>query len=155
MDSTKLVAWWGAVLSTVVFLWDIYKHRTAGPRLRFTVQTGMETVNMPMYQGKTVILVNATNLGDRPTTITHLGYLYYEKRKFFRKREPDKAAVVPTPNLAHPLPFELRPGVLWNGIAIQDPQIEKWATTGILDMILYHSHANKPMRRRIIIRKPK
>jgi len=32
---TSIVAWWGAILSTIVFLWDIYKHRTAGPRLRF------------------------------------------------------------------------------------------------------------------------
>ncbi len=155
MDSTKLVAWWGAILSTVVFLWDIYKHRTAGPRLRFTVQTGMETLNMPMYEGKTVILANVTNLGDRPTTITNLGYLYYEKRKFFRKKKPDKAFVVPSPSSAQQLPFELKPGVLWSGIAIQDSQIEKWATTGILDMILYHSHANKPMRQRVVMRKRK
>jgi hypothetical protein len=32
------------------------------------------------------------------------------------------------------------PGVVWMGTAIQDPQIEEWTTTGILDMMLHHSH---------------
>ena len=155
MSPTSIVAWWGAILSTIVFLWDIYKHRTAGPRLRFTAQTGMETLNIPMYEGKTVILANVTNFGSRPTTITNLGYLYFAKRRHFRKRIPDKAFVIPNPSTAQPLPFELKPGVVWMGIAIQDPQIEEWATTGILDMMLYHSHDQKPLRRRVIIRKRK
>lgn len=152
LSPTSIVAWWGAILSTIVFMWDIYKHRTAGPRLRFTAQTGMETLNMPMYKGKTVILANVTNYGDRPTTITNLGYLYFD-RPFLRKRIPDKAAVVPNPSITQPLPFELKPGAVWMGIAIQDPQIEKWATTGILDMMLYHSHSQKPLRQRVVIKK--
>jgi hypothetical protein len=155
MDPTKVVAWWGAILSTTVFLWDIYKHKTAGPRLRFTVQTGMQALNMPMYEGRMLIRANVTNYGDRPTTITNLGYLYYEKRRFVRKRVPDKAAIVPNPSIAQPLPFELRPGALWTGIAIQDREIENWAIGGILDMVIYHSHTSKPMRRRVVIRKRK
>jgi hypothetical protein len=154
-EPTKIVAWWGAILSTIVFLWDIYKHRTAGPRLRFTAQPGMETLNLPMYEGMTVILANVTNYGDRSTTITNLGYLYFKGRQFFRKKMSDKAAIVPNPSAALPLPFELKPGVVWMGIAIQDPQIEEWATTGILDMMLYHSHSQKPLRRRVVIRKKK
>jgi len=35
MSPTSIVAWWGAILSTIVFLWDIYKHRTAGHRKQF------------------------------------------------------------------------------------------------------------------------
>jgi hypothetical protein len=153
MSSTAIVAWWGAILSTVVFVWDIYKHKTAGPKLRFSVQTGMESINMPQYEGKKLILANVTNYGDRPTTITNLGYLYFEKRRFLRKRIPDKAAIVPNPSIAQPLPFELKPGTVWMGICIQDSQVEKWATTGILDILLYHSHNSKPIRRRVVIRK--
>ncbi len=152
MSTTALVAWWGAALSTIVFLWDIYKYRTAGPKLRFSVQTGMQSINMPQYEGKRLILAKVTNCGDRPTTITNLGYLYFEKRRFLRKRIPDKAAVVPNPSTVQPLPFELKPGARWSGIAIQDPEIEQWATNGILDMMLYHSHSNKPIRRRVVIR---
>jgi hypothetical protein len=70
----------------------------------------METVNMPMYEGKTVILANVTNYGDRPTTITNLGYLYFTKRRFLRKKTPDRAFVIPTPSIAQP--FELSPAGL-------------------------------------------
>jgi len=90
MSPTSIVAWWGAILSTIVFLWDIYKHRTAGPKLRFTVQTGMGTIHMPMYDGKTVMIANVTNYGDRPTTISGLSYVYYENRSLLRKRSHDK-----------------------------------------------------------------
>lgn len=153
MSPTTIVAWWGAVLSTIVFLWDIYKFRSAGPKLRFTAQTGMESVNMPLYQGKTLILANVTNYGDRPTTITNVGYLYFKGRKHFRKKIPDKAAVVPSPSITQPLPFELKPGIVWTGLIIQDPQIEEWAATGILDMMVYHSHTSKPLRQRIVIKR--
>jgi len=85
---TEIVAWWGAVLSSVVFLWDIYKWWTAGQKLRVTVQTGMKSINMPQYDGKTLILVNVANYGDRPTTITNLGYLYFTSLLGWIRRRP-------------------------------------------------------------------
>ena len=151
MSTTAFVAWWGAALSTIVFFWDIYKYRTAGPRLRFSVQTGMQTINLPEYEGNRLILAKVANYGDRPTTITNLGYLYFAKSRFLGNRIPDKAAIVPNPSTIQPLPFELKPGAIWSGIAIQDPEIEHWATNGILYMMLYHSHDSKPMRRRVVI----
>jgi len=154
MSSTVIVAWWGAILSSIVFAWDIYKYFHAGPKLRFSVQTGMKTINMPLYDGKRVILANVTNYGDRPTTITNLGYLYFKKRRFRRSRIPDKAAIVPNPSTAQPLPFELKPGTVWMGIAHQDTEIEEWATGGILYMALYHSHSEKPLLRRVIVHHP-
>src|SRR5260370_40854096 len=100
-------------------------------------------------------LYRFVRVGDRPTTLTDLGYLYFAKRRFLRKRTPDRAFVIPSPSDAQPLPFELTPGALWRGIAIQDADIEAWATTGILDMMLYHSHNQKPLRRRVVIKKRK
>jgi hypothetical protein len=153
MSPTSIVAWWGAILSTIVFLWDIYKHRTAGPRLRFTIQSGMKSINIPLYEGKTLIHVDVTNLGDRPTTITNVCFLYFKGRRFLRKRIPDRAAIVLDLNRDQPIPFELKPGALWSGVAIQNKEVEEWATTGILDMTLHHSHSSKALRQRVIIRK--
>jgi hypothetical protein len=150
MSTTSVVAWWGAILSTIVFGWDIYKYRTAGPKLRFTVQPDMKTINVPTYEGKTVMMARVTNYGDRPTTITNLCYEYFEKK---RKKIPDKAAVILTPSVERPLPFELKAGGVWNGVAVQDAEVKEWATTGILEMILYHSHSEKPIRQRIVIKK--
>jgi hypothetical protein len=72
MGSTGIVAWWGAILSTIVFLWDIYKWQTSGPRIRFSVQTNMRTINVSGYKGKTLVSTNVTNYGERPTTLTNL-----------------------------------------------------------------------------------
>jgi hypothetical protein len=138
-----------------VFAWDIYKYRSAGPKLRFTAQTGMETVNAPFYEGKTLIVANVTNYGDRPTTITTVAFEYFKGSRRWRKKKPVKAAVTLTPSVTQPLPFELKPGVVWTGLIIQNPEIEEWATTGILDMLVYHSHTGKPLRQRIAIKKRK
>src|SRR6266436_6542276 len=75
--STEIAAWWGAILATVVFVWDIIKWRLAGPRLRLTIRSGMKTANVPEYEGKTLLLAQVVNYGDRPTTITHLAFSYY------------------------------------------------------------------------------
>jgi hypothetical protein len=155
MSPTGIVAWWGAILSTVVFLWDVYKFRTAGPKLRFSVRTGMQSINLPGFDGKTLIQTEVTNCGERPTTLRTVGLYYFEHPlswSRFRNR-PTKAAILPDPNPGRPFPFELKPGAVWTGLTEQIPEIEEWATKGILYFDLYHSHSEKPIRRRVIIRK--
>ena len=106
MSSTTVVAWWGAVLSTCVFVWDIYKYRIAGPRLRLSVSTGMKSINMPEYKGKTLIMGNVTNYGDRPTTITHFALQGYKKKWHIREtRVAGQSGIVPVPNTRQPLQF--------------------------------------------------
>lgn len=147
-----IVAWWGAILSTIVLAWDIYKWRTSGPKLRVAVQTGMQTFNMPEYDGKTLILVYVTNYGDRPTTITNLGLKFYPSAWAKIRNKATKAFVFPRPNTAQPLPFELKQGNLWCGIGEQTPEVLAMAKSGHLICELYHSHVNKPVRRRVVIR---
>jgi len=152
MSSTVFVAWWGAILSTIVLLWDIYKYRHAGPKLRFTVRTGM--IMMPSEDRRTFVFVEASNHGERGTTITNLGLEHFENRLSwvsFRKRASN-CAVVPSPSSAQPLPFVLESGAIWRGMVEQTAQLEQWATNGTLYTVLYHSHSVKPIRRRVTIR---
>jgi hypothetical protein len=153
MSPTGIVAWWGAILSTVVFLWDVYKYRTAGPKLRLEVSTGMKSVNMPQYDGKTLIMGNVTNFGDRPTTITHFALQGYKKKWHFGKiRVAGQSGIVPIPNTGQPLPFELKPGAVWTGIAFQET-VEAWGTEGIVYLFVHHSHSKKPLSKRVVIKK--
>lgn len=152
MDSTKFVAWWGATLSTVVFLWDIYKYRTSGPRLRFSVQTSV--IMMPSEDKKQYILTEVTNYGDRSTTLTNIGLCHFENPwswSHWRNR-PMKAAVLNNPNPAQPFPCELKPGGVWRGLTEQLPELKEWATRGVLYFNLYHSHRPKPVRKRVQFR---
>lgn len=155
MRSTVIVAWWGAVLSTVVFLWDIYKFRAAGPKLRFSVLAGMQTINMPGYDGKTLIKTEVTNYGERSTTLTNVLLYYFEKPwswARFRNR-PTRAAILHNPNPQRPFPCELRPGAVWTGLTEQVSELEEWANKGRLYFDLCHSHSTKRIRRRVVIRR--
>jgi hypothetical protein len=76
LNPTAIVAWWGAILSTIVFLWDIYKYRRAGPKLRVGVRAGMLMV--PSTDKRTFILTEVVNVGDRPTTLANLCLAYFE-----------------------------------------------------------------------------
>ena len=83
-----IVAWWGAIVATFVLLWDIYKWKTAGPRIRFIVRSGMIIVGDPDREGQTFISAEATNIGDRPTTITNLVVQHYKTYLTMLKHKP-------------------------------------------------------------------
>ncbi len=70
MDRTGLIAGYAAVVATVVFLWDIYKWKRTGPRISFTASPNMKIYGDPEREGETYINVRATNIGDKPATIT-------------------------------------------------------------------------------------
>jgi hypothetical protein len=150
-NPTAVVAWWGAILSTVVFLWDIYKYRHAGPKLRIGINAGMLMV--PSADKRTFVVTEVMNIGDRPTTLTNLGLAYFEKRWSWKRlrNRATKLAVVVTPSAAQPFPWKLEPGGIWRGMTEQTPEIEGWAKNGVLYFDLYHSHRGKPERRRLTI----
>ena len=117
MNTTKLVAWWGALLSTIVLFWDIYKYRTAGPRLCFRVRGGI--ILVPSDVKRTFVSSEVTNRGDRPTTITNLCVAYFKKPRslaWLRNRSTINM-VVKNPIGGPPLPFKLEPGNVWLGLA--------------------------------------
>jgi hypothetical protein len=149
---TEIVAWWGAVLSTTVFLWDIYKWRTAGPKIRLTVQTNMEGINMPEHQGKTLLRIEVSNHGDRPTTITNVFFLCYISAWARIRNKASKMFVIPRPSTAQPLPFELKSGCVWRGIGIQDQGLEQAARSSQLFCFVCHSHRNRPLKQRVAIK---
>jgi hypothetical protein len=156
IDLTGFLAIWGAVLSTIAIVWDVYKWRTSGPNLQMRVMTGMEAFNIPEYEGKTLIVAVVTNRGDRPTTITHLAVAYYDAwwKAMLRKRSAANGWIA-TPSTTQRVPFELKPGVEWSGMIDQTKELEVWAREGWLYATIYHSHDRKPIRQRISIQAPK
>jgi hypothetical protein len=147
MSATEVAAWWGAVAATLVIVWDVYKWATSGPRVRIRVEADRLMVGDPMREGETFITVRATNTGDRPTTLTNLGFSYYRSwwhRKLLRK--PDSNAVVTLGGTPHQLPHKLEPGGVWDGAAIQDEELKKMAAHGYLEMVVYQSHTGRPKR---------
>lgn len=153
LTGIEIVAWWGAIVATIVLLWDIYKWKTAGPRIRFMVRSGMIIVGDPDREGQTFISTEATNIGDRPTTITNLVVQHYETYLTMLRHKPSKSMIVNNPSALQPLPYVLNPGCVWHGLSLQTPEIEALAMDGYLVCGLCHSHSDKEIDRRIVIRK--
>lgn len=149
----NIVAWWGAIVATVVLLWDIYKWKTAGPKIRFVVRPGIIVVGDPARKGQSFISAEATNIGDRPTTITNLVIQHYKSYFAMLRHKPQTSMLVTKPSASQPLPYVLQPGSVWQGLCPQTGEIEDLAKTGYLVCGLCHSHSNKEIDRRVIIRK--
>jgi len=149
LTTIEIVAWWGAIVSTSVFSWDIYKWVSSGPKVRINVRPNMKTYGMPGKEGLTYVTVEAVNIGDRPTTLTVIGLMYY-KNLFEKLRHKHKEAfIAPHPVLTQPLPHVLEPGRMWTGAIIQNEKLEQMAREGILMCQVYDSWHTKAFEKRI------
>lgn len=151
IDWTLVIAIYGAFAATATLAWDFWKWKSSGPSLEVTLSTGMRSYNVPAYEGKALMLLNVTNRGDRATTITHVGIHRYESTWRYLRRRPSASFIAPTPNIDFPPPHVLEPGKVWMGILEQSDDIVEMAKTGMLYVGLTHSHAKRPIRRRVVI----
>ncbi|CAM2164966.1 conserved hypothetical protein [Paraburkholderia sacchari] len=151
---TISIAAYAAVISTFVFGWDIYKFLDSGPKVRLTANTGMKLVGGGKIDPKTYISATAVNVGDRPTTITNLGILYYASWISLLRRKADQAFIVTTPSQAQVIPYRFEPGAQWMGMCDQDENSVKMMTEGYLYIVLYHAHSGKGIRCRLRPPKP-
>lgn len=153
--NTDLVAWWGAILATIVLVWDIYKWKTSGPQIRFNAKPNMKTFNVPTHDGKTWISATAENIGTGATTITHLAFQYYKNwfKKIFKK--PDSSWVIANATISpeYRIPYVLNPGTIWQGLALQTEELEEKSRKGYLICELYYSQNKKPKKYRVTIKK--
>jgi hypothetical protein len=97
---------------------------------------------------KTYVSVTAVNLGDRATTITNLGFLYYNSwfKAKIRRNKPDKAFIISMPSQAQVIPYRFDAGAQWIGLADQDEQVVEMIRDGYLFVVLYHSHGGTGVR---------
>jgi len=150
---TDLLAVWGAFIATLVLLWDIYKWSTSGPKIIVHTNPDMSIINVPeISEDKTFIQVDATNNGDRPTTITKLGIRIYSS--WFKRvlKKPKRQAIIVNPYPGK-IPHKLGPGEEWFGCIDQDGLKEEIPQSGSLVIELYTSHTKKPKKARVNLQK--
>jgi len=149
VSPTTVLACWGAGLSTIVFLWDIYKYRKAGPKLRFEVSANI--VLIPSSDKRTFVRSQVTNYGDRPTTLMTIGIYYFAKRCSLNRlrNRATKSFVADDLNTSQNFPWELKEGSMWTGLTEQLPELEEMGRKGDLEFALYHSHDKRPIRCRV------
>lgn len=132
---TLLIAAYAAVVATFVLGWDAYKWLNQGPKVRITAQTGMKLMGGGHIDLKTYVSVTAVNYGDRATTITNMGFLYYKTwfKAYMRRNRADRAFIVTTPSQVQVIPHRFEAGAQWIGMADQDEDVDRME--GVLDFV--------------------
>lgn len=151
-STTDIVAWWGAIIATVVLAWDIYKWKTSGAKIRLLVSSGMSLYGGGVQDENTYITFRVTNVGDRPTTITTIAGKHYKNMWAKLRNKVTQAFVIPNPTFNHQhLPHMLEVGQEWMGGAEQTSDIEEMAKNGYLFIEVYDSVHEKPSIGRVVI----
>ena len=117
---TDNIALYAAVLSTIIFIWGLYKHFTKGAKLLVSVSKNRTIVPDPIEKGKLWVGVSVVNKGDQTATITNTHYVIYKSylSKLFGKAT--QVYDVPNPWSPQPLPVVILPGEMWRGWIAQE-----------------------------------
>jgi hypothetical protein len=88
--------------------------------------------NIPEYEGKTLIMAYVVNSGDRPTTLTRMALMQYANPWKRLRNKTQKTLLIMNPNLNERIPYELKPGRTWTGVAVENEEVEAMARKGYL-----------------------
>jgi hypothetical protein len=151
---TLCIAAYAAIISTFLLGWDAYKWLASGAKINLSASTHMRIVGGAVPDPNTYISVTAINVGDRPTTISNLGGMYFESwwRAYITRKKPKTAFIITEPSQVHPIPYRFEIGAHWMGIALQTDDIVLKARNGYLFFILYSATGGRGQRIRIRIR---
>jgi hypothetical protein len=141
-----LAAWWGAVIATIVLLFDFYKWARSGPRIRCDPKYGWKMKVDGVDDDNEYIFFPVTNAGDRPTTITRQGALYSPDRikRYFCKPKEQFFFKGGLHGMGK-IPMIIKPGEIWDGCAaITDDMHRLMNKVGYLYLSLEFSHRQRP-----------
>lgn len=147
--NTDVVAWWGAIIATIVLIWDIFKWTASGPKIRMNVRSNRRLIGFPGREDEQLIMVEAVNIGDRPTTLTLVGLIHYDGWLDRIRKKPSVQYAVPNPTITQALPYVLEPGKMWTGGITQSEDVEELSSQGHLICQLYDSWHTKPFQKRM------
>lgn len=152
MELTDFVAWWGAVVATLVFFWDVAKWFNAGPRLKINIRSYVG------YPDSRVISTQATetgtmqelaeychieiiNTGDRPTTLITIEGAHEQSKRDVKLYSSSACF---TGHYGKNLPLVLGPGEMWS-CRLEMNDIHRLAEYGQPVIKLQTSHKEHPI----------
>ncbi len=147
--ASDYAAWWGAIIATSAFIWNIVSAVRAGARIKITATPNI--VYFPpdsTTEGRRYISLTAVNKGNSATTITSFcGYYARNRWDILSKRSQN--FIVNTTTLSHPIPKLIGPGEEWRGMLDQgDLELKKKGARYIYIGIV-HNQRKKPLYKRV------
>ncbi len=152
MQGIDYVAWWGAVVATLVFLWDVAKWFKSGPKIRQRIQLNtfypdskvLSVEKLENGESKELAAYchdELVNTGTLPTTImgisaTHtydgkIGQISFDNQRFI-------------PHYGKALPYVLPPGEVWS-CRLEMADLHKLAEWGRPYIEVTVSHKRSPV----------
>ncbi|MBI3222025.1 MAG: hypothetical protein HYZ46_02875 [Nitrosomonadales bacterium] len=122
MQGIDYVAWWGAVVATLVFLWDVAKWFKSGPKIRQRIQPDIfypdskvlsveKSGNGESKELAAYCHIELVNTGTLPTTIMGISATHKRNGKFGQMSFDNQSF---TPHYGKTLPYVLSPGEVWS-----------------------------------------
>lgn len=159
-NSTELVAWWGAIIATIVLIWDIVKWLRNAAILRFVVRPNAyysDSEIIPVENSadgatglvKEYIHIELTNIGTLPTTV-----MYIAARRQWRGGEVGNDGSAFKEHYGKTLPYVLRPGEVWSCRADQK-KLKGLHGDRPLEIVIGVSRQAKPLIRQVNFLEPK
>jgi hypothetical protein len=145
MTTTTVVAWIGAVSGVSGLVWDFFKWKTAGPKLRLSVKTGMirRFDGHPGLEDRAErrVVLWVRNVGTAATTVTTVGFATYESWWNRRRLRRIEGFVMDLNGLPH----KLDDGAQWDSSFVQTEDFDGRLASGKLYCEVYHSCSKSPV----------
>jgi hypothetical protein len=149
---TNGTAIYAAIVATFALALEMRRWFESGPRLTITVAPEMVLINVPGTEGNTYLFATVTNRGNTPTTISGFHLFDYENWLNRLRSKPKWAVAIlhphPQPHVVN-VPKVVQPGEVWEGAALYEGDLKARIRRGWLYVIIYASHTDKPVRKRV------
>lgn len=136
------VAIYAAIVATGALFLEVRRWFESKPRLFISVSKNMRLIGAGYKDGQTYLVVNVTNRGGLPATLTNLSVMRYPTTIARLRRRHDRAGVVANPagSFGGPgIPHFLEPGKQWTGMILYDHELSDMAKGGIFCIGIFAS----------------
>ncbi len=152
MTISDWAAIYAAIVATGALFLEVRRWFESGPKLVVKALPNMTLVNPVGPHKDGILLVNVSNRGEAVTTITHFGMLEFPNAIARWRLKATNNFLVPHPNVAGTntaLPFVLRPGEMWTGMADGKSDVTGDLQTGTMWVAIYTTDRGRPYLARI------
>jgi hypothetical protein len=111
-----------------------------------------EMINVPGTEGNKYLVATVSNRGNAPTTLTHFVLTDFDNWFARLRSKPNLIGVVANPEIhpqARSMTQSLQPGERWTGMTLVDDDLSRRIDNGYLHVLIYASHVDKPVRKRV------
>lgn len=151
MTVSDYAAWWGAIIATLVFIWEIYKWHDDRPKLRVTIGSDLVIWNELTGIGdKKYLRISVVNRGGTTTKIEALHFFHYKSYfKFLFSKPSQNAWLIHVVHPNEPMPFKIDINERWTVNLEQTDELYEFSKNGFFCVAIYCSHCDKPIRKKI------